>query len=195
MPPAHYAAGVLFVTFVERGTRPLFLVGKELRCSLWSDWAGKAERSDRNCAIATAAREAWEESYGQLMSVPAMTARLQQGRCIRLLSRTQNGNLFHCFVLEIAFAPDFVTAFRRSLEFLRARCPGSGSGSARSLVEKTDARWVTMAELFSDEALPKRSVFASTVQQHRRVLESLTDVHAWREATAVNAQDDAWRVV
>lgn len=194
----HYAAGVLFVTFVDhRGSRPLFLVGRESRCGLWSDWAGKAERVDRQCPLATAAREAYEESYGQVVSVPALTARLQRGRCVRLLSRTQNGSLFHFFVVEIPFLPEFVDRFRASLSFLRARLPTertspgttSEKSAARALVEKVDARWVTPRQLAD---LPKREVFSATLGQHADTLARLTDAAAFRAEASANAAADVW---
>lgn len=201
MPPSHYAAGVLPMTFIERGTRPIYLVGRDLRDlhgsspggSSWSDWAGKAERCDHGDPVHTAAREMWEETFGQLLSAKAMAARLKRGRCVRLLSRTQNGNLFHFFVAVVPYRPDFCAAFERSLSFLQARCAGSGSGSARSMVEKIGAQWVTAGELFGEE-LPKRSVFAQTIAQHRGILSRLTDAWAWQDAVAENAEDDAWNM-
>lgn len=156
-----YAAGCLPICWIDNTM--FFLVGRDARDDTWSDFAGKAEKIDRDIA-STAAREFWEESYGVLMDAKTMKHRLQNA--LRLQGRTQNSHPYYCFVTEIPFVPHLRDSFRKHLTFMRQR------NVHRMYIEKTDIVYVSLAELFSED-FPKRSVFKETLMQHRALLEEL----------------------
>ena len=53
-------------------------------------------------------------------------------------------------------------------------------------MEKTDVRWVTWQTLCGD--LPKRPVFASTIEQHKALIESVVQRRAsWPDVCAEHA--------
>ena len=172
----HYAAGVLPVTW-HRGTA-LFLVGEDVRDGAFADFGGKCERVDKNDPAATAARELVEETYGMVGDCRALRQRLVPSNCLLLRSRTQNGHPYFMFVAQLAYAPHLRVAFHRALAFLRHK------NLHKTLVETTDVRWVTLDTLLG-EALPKRAVFAATLQQHAAILRRVAEApDAWRGVCA-----------
>jgi 8-oxo-dGTP pyrophosphatase MutT (NUDIX family) len=167
-PPAHYAAGVLPIAWVDNlqtndaTPKALFLVGRDVASGAWSDFGGKVERVDKDVA-STAAREFWEETYGQVVDARAMRAKLVPGECIPFESRTQNQHPYWTFLVEVPFLPHLRNAFAKQLAFLRHR------NVYRTLIEKIDIMYVDWETLISD-AFPKRSVFRDTLLQHRDLL-------------------------
>lgn len=159
----HYAAGILPITWYE--DTPLFLVGKDLRDDTYSDFGGKCEKVDKNDALNTSVREFYEETLGMVLPAKALRQRMQPHNCLCLRSRTQNGHPYYMYVVEVAHMPHLRNAFMKTLNFLKYR------NLHKLYVEKTDVRWVTWQTLIGD--LPKRAVFASTVQQHKALLEKV----------------------
>ena len=156
-----YAAGVLPICWISG--RLFFLVGRDARDDTWSDFAGKCEKVDKDVGW-TAAREFWEESYGVLMDVKTMRARLSCS--IRLQGRTQNSHPYYCFITEVPFVPHLRDSFRKHLAFMRQR------NVHRMYIEKTDIVYVSLEELFS-EGFPKRSVFKETLLLHRQLFQDI----------------------
>ena len=168
-----YAAGVLPITWHEG--QPLFLVGKDTRDDYggYSDFGGKGERVDRGCALATACREMEEESLGLLCSARTLRQRVQPHNSLLLASKTAHNHDYYCFLVQVPFMPHLRIYFAKAVDFLRNK------GLARTLVEKTDVRWVTWDALMSPE-FPKRAVFAKTLEKHRALLERVvSDPAAW----------------
>lgn len=176
--PKHYAAGILPVTWYE-GTA-LFLVGRDLRDDTYSDFGGKCEKVDKNDAVNTSVREFFEETLGMVLPAKALRQRMQPHNCLCLRSKTQNGHPYYMYVVEVAYMPHLRNAFLKTLNFLKYR------NLHKLYVEKTDVRWVTWQTLCGD--LPKRSVFASTIQQHRALLERVVSrAQPWSQVCAEHA--------
>ena len=159
----HYAAGILPITWC--GSTALFLVGKDVRDDSFSDFGGRVERVDENSPVSTAVREWYEETLGVVLSAKALRNRMQPHNCLCLRSRTQNGHPYYMYVVEVPFSPHVRNSFHKTLNFLKYR------NLHKVYVEKTDIRWVSLHTMLSD--LPKRAVFASTVKQHRDILEKI----------------------
>lgn len=159
------------------GNTALFLVGKDLRDDTFSDFGGRVERVDDNSPVATAVREWYEETLGVCLSIKAMRARVHPHNCLCIRSRTQNGHPYYMYVVEIPMMPHLRNAFHKALGFLKYR------NLHKVYVEKTDVWWVTLETLLGD--LPKRSVFAHTVQSNRAVLERVvTNPSKWKALCA-----------
>lgn len=163
----HYAAGILPVTLHEG--RVLFLVGQDVRDRAWSDFGGKCERVDKNDAMNTACREFYEETYGTVADHRALRHRMATApeTVLALHSRTQNGHPYCMYVMQVPYAPHLRNAFRKALNFLFHK------GMGKTLVEKTDVQWVTWERLGPGGDLPKRPVFAATLEAHAATLATL----------------------
>jgi 8-oxo-dGTP pyrophosphatase MutT (NUDIX family) len=172
----HYAAGILPVTRRDDGTR-VYLVGRDVRDSLWSDFGGKAEKSDRFCPLTTATREFHEETYGCVADARALRQRLFPGNCLLLRSRTQNGHPYFMFVVEVPHMPHLRSCFHKVLGFLRSK------NLQKLYVEKTDVRWVDWATLHSP-AFAKRTVFSATLAAHHDTLARIAAGESWRDLCA-----------
>ena len=166
----HYAAGILPVTW--RDGERYFLVGRDVRDSMWSDFGGKAEKADRGCPLSTATREFYEETYGCIVSARALRQRLSSDNCLLLRSRTQNGHPYFMFVVEIPHMPHLRNAFVKALNFLRSK------NTQKMYVEKTDIRYVSWGTLQTSQ-FPKRAVFDHTIQAHKDVLRRVAAGEAW----------------
>lgn len=176
--PKHYAAGILPITWFE--DTALFLVGKDLRDDTYSDFGGKCERVDKNDTLNTSVREFYEETLGMVVPAKALRQRMQPHNCLCLRSRTQNGHPYYMYVVEVAFMPHLRNAFHKTLSFLKYR------NLHKVYVEKTDVRWVTWKTL--REELPKRPVFAHTIDQHHEVLEAVVSGQkSWSQVCIENA--------
>lgn len=176
----HYAAGILPVTWHDGG--PLFLVGRDVRDALWSDFGGKCERIDRCCALNTAVREFYEETYGSVCDARALRQRLYAGNCLLLRSRTQNGHPYYMFVVEVPFSPHLRNSFHRVLGFLKHK------NLQKLFVEKTDVQWVPWTAL-RGAAVPKRPVFDATIGAHRAILDRVASGEPWHRLCAEMADE------
>lgn len=165
----HYAAGILPVTW--HGGQALFLIGRDIRDALWSDFGGKVERCDRSDPLNTAVREFYEETYGCVADARALRQRLYAGNCLLLRSRTQNGHPYYMFVVEVPYTPTLRSEFHKALGFLRHK------NLQKAFVEKTDVQWVPWAVLRRD--VPKRHVFDATLAAHRATLDRVAGGESW----------------
>ena len=178
MQAKHYAAGILPITWYD-GTA-LFLVGQDLRDNTFSDFGGKCERVDKNDAVNTSVREFYEETLGMVLPAKALRQRMQANNCLCLRSKTQNGHPYYMYVVEVAYMPHLRNAFHKTLAFLKYR------NLHKMYVEKTDVRWVTWQTMCGE--LPKRSVFASTIEQHKGLLERVVQQRkSWAAVCAEHA--------
>lgn len=173
--PKHYAAGILPITWYQ--DTALLLVGRDLRDDTYSDFGGKCEKVDKNDAINTSIREFFEETLGMVLPAKALRMRMQPHNCLCLRSKTQNGHPYFMYVVEVAYMPHLRNAFQKALNFLKYR------NLHKMYVEKTDVRWVTWKTLCED--LPKRAVFASTIEQHGALLERVVQKEeSWSDLCA-----------
>lgn len=176
----HYAAGILPFTWHDGG--PLFLVGRDIRDALWSDFGGKCERVDKSDPLNTATREFYEETYGCVVDARALRQRLHPGNCLLLRSRTQNGHPYFMFVVEVPHLPHLRSTFHKALNFLCFK------NLQKLYVEKTDVQWVPWSVLRSAE-LPKRPVFDATVAAHVAMLDRVAAGEPWARLCAECADE------
>lgn len=176
----HYAAGIMPITWHEGSL--LFLVGRDIRDALWSDFGGKYERVDKCDPMNTAAREFYEETYGCLVDARALRQRMHPCNCLLLRSRTQNGHPYFMFVVEMPYMPHLRSCFHKTLNFLRSK------NLQKLYVEKTDVQWVTWPTLKS-AGLPKRPVFDATIAAHEATLNRLAAGESWDTLCAENADE------
>lgn len=176
----HYAAGILPVTWHDGG--PLFLVGRDIRDALWSDFGGKCERIDKSDPLNTATREFYEETYGCLVDARTLRQRLHPGNCLLLRSRTQNNHPYFMFVVEMPYMPHLRSTFHKTLNFLCSK------NLQKLYVEKTDVQWVPWSALRSSD-LPKRPVFEATIAAHTATLDRVAAGEPWGRLCAEYADE------
>ena len=161
----HYAAGVLPYTRLKNG-QVLFLLGEDVRDCSFSDFGGKAERQDGCSSELTAMRELQEESFGLVLTETQLRNVFAAKSYTLLRGTTRAGHPYFCYCIECPFQPHLASVARKLLAFFKSK------GIYKSLVEKTDFRWVTLHELFSPQ-IPKRQVFVNTIAANRAALEAL----------------------
>lgn len=153
-----YAAGVLPITRTAEG-RVLFLVGKDVRDMLWSDFGGKCERVDRGDPMNTAAREFYEETLGCVTSQWGLRQRMKAKNFVLLRGVTQNGFPYWMYVMEVPYVSP--KTFVKVVAFLKHKSLDP------ELVEKTELKWLDFESLMISK---KRHVFENTVSRNRDVL-------------------------
>lgn len=166
----HYAAGVLPIAWI-REDEPVFLVGKDIRCSGICDFGGKVcnrldkVRDNVFSPHLTASREWYEESLGVSLSAKDILRRLNPSTCIRIEGRTQIGNVYHMYVVEIPFDPLLPRNYEHAVNFLKSK------GIWRSHVEKKNVMWVTLDEM--TRVHRRRTVFGNTLNLNRDMIERI----------------------
>lgn len=175
----HYAAGVLPVTY-HKG-RALFLIGKDIRDGSYSDQGGKVDRGDRD-KIGTACREFFEETYGMILDIKQLRARMTPKTAIMLRGTTQGGSPYFMFVTQVPYIPHLRSTVRKLLGFLRSK------NLHRMYVEKIDTQWVTLEMM---KNIHKRPVFANTIETHMDTLEEIarSPPSSWTNICAARASD------
>ena len=159
--PKNYAAGILPITWMH-GTA-LFLLGRDIRDGTYSDFGGKRERYDRN-ELATASREFYEETLGTVVGQRQIHLRLTPKTALLVCGRTQNGNPYYMYVVEVPYIPYVRSSFRKTAEFLKSKKLN------RLYVEKIDIQWATLDMLHS---MNKRSVFENTLNANSEIIEKI----------------------
>jgi len=175
-PHVRYAAGILPCTYHEGLL--LFLVGKDVRDGTFSDFGGKCERYDRGDPVTTACREFFEETYGTILDTKQIRARMTPKTTALLRGVTQNSHQYFMYLVQVPYIPHLRKTVSKLIGFLKCK------NLQRMYVEKTDVMWVTYAQL---KTMPKRAVFAKTIEAHQGLLERL----AGSEASAFRRTCDA----
>ena len=175
----NYAAGILPISWV--GDTALFLIGKDIRDGTYSDFGGKRERYDRN-ELATASREFYEETLGTVVGQRHVLMRLTPKSAVLINGRTQNGNPYYMYVLEVPYSPYARAAFKKTADFLRSK------NVNRLYVEKLDIQWATLEML---KSMHKRSVFENTMNANIKLLEAIGEAtpSVWRALCAAHAHN------
>ncbi|AGE55612.1 hypothetical protein ATCVMN08101_333L [Acanthocystis turfacea Chlorella virus MN0810.1] len=163
------SAGVL--PFSRNGGEIVFLVGRDIRDSVFSDFGGKLESVDKNDPIATATREFYEESLGVVCNSPHdMRQRLKE-LSVCLFGHTKNNHEYRMYMLEIPYCKDTPRKFMKMANFLKYKNVGV------SCIEKTELVWCSMDELMK---IPKRAVFTETLQANLGTIRRL-ETDSWRD--------------
>jgi len=163
------SAGVL--PFSRNDGEIFFLVGKDIRDSVFSDFGGKLESVDKNDPIATATREFYEESLGVICNSPYDLRQRLKELSVCLIGSTKNRHVYRMYMLEIPYCKDVPRKFNKIANFLKHKNVGV------TCIEKTELVWCNMDELLK---IPKRTVFTETLQANLHIIRRL-EKEPWRE--------------
>ena len=162
------SAGVL--PFSRNDGEIFFLVGRDIRDSVFSDFGGKLESVDKNDPIATATREFYEESLGVIFNSPHDLRQRLKELSVCLFGHTKNNHEYRMYMLEIPYCKDIPRKFNKVTSFLKYKNLGV------NCIEKTELVWCNMDELLK---MPKRTVFAETLQTNLNIIRRL-ETEPWR---------------
>ena len=163
------SAGILPMSKNDMG-ETVFLIGKDSRDCVFSDFGGKYEPVDYGDPINTAIREFYEETLGCICNTPYDMRFRVKNLSVMLEGETKNKHVYRMFVLEIPYYRDMPQRFKKMMNFLKYKQIGS------VLVEKSEIAWVTLEELMR---IQKRRVFHDTILSNFNLLQRIT-CEPWR---------------
>jgi hypothetical protein len=163
------SAGILPISRNDRG-EVVFLIGRDLRDGVFSDFGGKIEPVDAGDPIHTATREFYEESLGALCNSPYELRKRVRDLSVCLIGSTKNLHVYRMYVVEFPYDPFISQRFKKIVNFLKYKNIGS------NYIEKTEVLWATFDELVK---IPKRKVFTDTLDRNMSILRRIT-VEPWR---------------
>jgi hypothetical protein len=163
------SAGILPMSRDDRGD-VVFLVGKDLRDGVFSDFGGKTEAVDQNDPVNTATREFYEETLGSLCNSPYDIRQRVRELSVCLFGFTKNQHVYRMYVMEVPFCAEIPARFKKMMNFLKYKNIGS------NYIEKTELVWCTLDELIR---IPKRKVFTDTVNSNMNALRRIAH-EPWR---------------
>lgn len=162
------SAGIL--PFTRANGEILFLVGRDVRDSVFSDFGGKTEAVDHNDPINTATREFYEETLGVLCNSPHDLRRRLKELSVCLIGSTKNQHVYRMYLLEVPYFRNLPQRFKKVANFLKYKNIGG------NYIEKTELAWCTTEELLK---IPKRTVFTETIQTNIQFFRRLRS-EPWR---------------
>jgi hypothetical protein len=163
------SAGILPISRNEHGD-VVFLLGKDSRDGVFSDFGGKAETIDNGDPVNTATREFYEETLGCLCNSPHSIRERVKNMSVMVHGTTKKGNVYSMFLIEVPYIPDLPLRFKKIVNFLKYKNIGS------AYVEKSELVWVSLDEMFK---IPKRQVFSDTITSNVATLRKIT-TEPWR---------------
>jgi len=163
------SAGILPISRNDNG-EVVFLIGKDSRDNVFSDFGGKSEKVDNGDPINTAIREFYEETLGVMCNSPYDIKFRVKNMSIMLMGETKNKNQYRMFVLEVPFVKNINSQFKKVMNFMKYKNIGT------NLIEKSELVWVTFNELIK---IPKRHVFEDTLYRNYTILHRIT-VEDWK---------------
>ena len=153
-----YAAGILILTLLNG--KYYALLGKD-HYNTYSDFGGKSDLIDYGNTIATAAREAYEETCGSLFSIYELKNKLQKCDLITTLSYTKKTyNMYVMFIQYDCKAPykfNKVYQYIKNIPFLN------------KYKEKIEIQWIPLQDVFSNK-VNLRNIFQKTIDNHRNTI-------------------------
>lgn len=164
-----HSAGILPVSRDANGDR-VFLLGKDARDGVFSDFGGKSELVDNGDPINTATREFYEETLGCICNSPYSIRDRVKNLSKMVIGTTRKGNVYRMFLMEVPYHADLPLRFKKVLNFLKYKNIGS------AYIEKSELVWVSWEEMAK---IPKRKVFADTISSNIRELRRI-DSTPWR---------------
>jgi hypothetical protein len=163
------SAGILPISRNEHGD-VVFLLGKDSRDGVFSDFGGKAEAIDNGDPVNTATREFYEETLGCLCNSPHSIRERVKKMSVLVNGTTKKGNVYSMFIIEVPYIPDLPLRFKKIVNFLKYKNIGS------AYIEKSELVWVSLDEMFK---IHKRQVFADTIASNAATLRKVT-TDSWR---------------
>jgi hypothetical protein len=164
-----HSAGILPVSKNDHGD-VVFLLGKDARDGVFSDFGGKAEFIDHGDPVNTATREFYEETLGCICNSPYSIRERVKHMSVMVNGTTKKGNMYRMFMVEVPYSPCLPLRFKKVVHFLRYKNIGS------AYIEKSELAWVTLDDMLK---IPKRQVFADTVSKNMSVMRKIVST-PWR---------------
>ncbi|AGE52824.1 hypothetical protein PBCVFr5L_375R [Paramecium bursaria Chlorella virus Fr5L] len=163
------SAGVLPFSRNDAG-EIVFLIGRDIRDSVFSDFGGKIETVDRGDLVNTAAREFYEEILGILCNSPYDIRKRVRELSMCLLGSTKNQHIYRMYVMEVPYYHDLPCRFKKVMNFMKYKNIGN------NYIEKTELMWCTLDELLR---IPKRQVFTNTINYNLNSIKRIL-TEPWR---------------
>ncbi len=163
------SAGILPFSRNEQGDI-VFLLGKDSRDGVFSDFGGKSEPIDNGDPVNTATREFYEETLGCLCNSPHSIRERVKKMSVMVTGTTKKGNVYSMFMIEVPYIPDLPLRFKKVVNFLKYKNIGS------AYIEKSELVWVSTDEMFK---IPKRQVFSDTITSNAQTLRRIS-TEPWR---------------
>lgn len=163
------SAGILPFSRNEQGDI-VFLLGKDSRDGVFSDFGGKSEQIDNGDPVNTATREFYEETLGCLCNSPHSIRERVKKMSVMVTGTTKKGNVYSMFMIEVPYIPDLPLRFKKVVNFLKYKNIGS------AYIEKSELVWVSIDEMFK---IPKRQVFSDTIASNAPTLRRISS-EPWR---------------
>ena len=161
-----YSAGILPYSF--HNGRVVWLLGRESRRNVWSDFGGHNEYRDKGDPINTASREFFEETLGSIMSVRDVKDVIKDPKTHEVKSSTMMGNIYTMYLVYIPYDTLYRTAFNKTRLYMNyMRFLGR-------FIEKNDIRWFDHGKLFKKEnPLRYRLCFYNTLTNNKEVFDDI----------------------
>lgn len=156
-----YAAGVLPVCYIDGDI--FFLLSRDSRDMLWSDFGGRSEPVDRGDPYRTALREFDEESLGCICPPIVMHRRMRDAGCI--VHPSTKWLTYTMFIVPVPYMPWLRSTFLNSSGFIRRH----STSFHRSVLEKCDIQYVSVHDVFS---LALKDHFACTLRTYWAIIMS-----------------------
>ena len=163
------SAGILPISRNEHGD-VVFLLGKDSRDGVFSDFGGKSEPIDNCDPVNTATREFYEETLGCLCNSPHSIRERVKKMSVTVNGTTKKGNMYTMFLIEVPYIPDLPLRFKKIVNFLKYKNIGS------AYIEKSELVWVSFEEMFK---IPKRQVFSDTISSNATIIRKVI-TEPWR---------------
>lgn len=160
MTASYYSAGILLYTIVN-GTK-YFLLGRDCKYNVWSDFGGKCDPIDDGDPLKTASREFYEETIGVIGNELHIYANLKKHSCcIKCVSYKNND--YYMYLLEDYSCRwhDYIIDFTNQYNILSL----SNFRDGKQFREKDEIRWFSLDEILSNPNL-FRGVFISSVYKN-----------------------------
>lgn len=145
------SAGVIPFTVVSRDI--MFLLGKECYVPKWREsdrwgvFGGRVERRGtftEETPEAAAAREAYEETAGMLMTMAELRQILEEKEYKLALELYSEKYRSVCYFVYVPYDPDFSNVFLRAKHFVQY-CKGKVD-----CIEKSQVKWFSLSQLYRD---------------------------------------------
>lgn len=156
-----FSAGILLYKVIAPD-KVLFLLGKDTKYKLWSDFGGRSEEIDRGIPVNTASREFYEESMGCISDISELRFHLQNAMrldCVSYKNRKYYMYLLNANrILSEHQMNDMLTRFyhqQAMLNQIHCEC-------IKKFKEKQDMCWLPL-KYVTDNPILFREVFYNSV--------------------------------
>jgi hypothetical protein len=157
-----FAAGILPVTLI--GGELYFILSRDTRDMMWSDFGGKSEPADRGDPFRTSLREFDEESLGCICPPQIMQRRLRDAGSV-----THNSSRwlrYTMYIVPVPYMPWLRLSFLNASGFVRRHT----DTFKKSILEKCDIQYVSVHDISS---VALKDHFSSTLRIYWPIIMSI----------------------